>query len=146
MLIQGLMLRIAQRPCSRCVTNGKEESCVDVQHKKRGRPRLRDDRDTRYDPSRFPHPQDAAARRPLSIYPSGVPVGPGYAGPLFTDWLCHFANHLNQRTHGSQVPRTNTEHRPYPLPSTFADCCQRWRARGFPKYEDGLCKDITGFY
>ncbi|KAH7165495.1 hypothetical protein EDB81DRAFT_638935 [Dactylonectria macrodidyma] len=61
----------AQRPCSRCITNGKEESCVDVQHKKRGRPRLRDDRDTRYDPSRFPNPQDAAARRPLSIYPSG---------------------------------------------------------------------------
>ncbi|KAF4429993.1 Transcription activator of gluconeogenesis ERT1 [Fusarium acutatum] len=54
-----------------------EESCVDVQHKKRGRPRLRDDRETRYDPSRFPHPQDATARRPLSIYPSGVPIGPG---------------------------------------------------------------------
>ncbi|SCN89208.1 uncharacterized protein FFMR_04987 [Fusarium fujikuroi] len=68
---------IAQRPCSRCITNGKEESCVDVQHKKRGRPRLRDDRETRYDPSRFPHPQDTTARRPLSIYPSGVPMGPG---------------------------------------------------------------------
>ncbi|KAF4973520.1 hypothetical protein FZEAL_9303 [Fusarium zealandicum] len=26
---------------------------------------------------RFPHPQDAVARRPLSIYPSGVPMGPG---------------------------------------------------------------------
>ncbi|KAM5348177.1 hypothetical protein ACJ41O_008001 [Fusarium nematophilum] len=71
----------AQRPCSRCITNGKEESCVDVQHKKRGRPRLRDDRDTRYDPSRFPHPQDAAARRPLSIYPSNVPMGPGEPMP-----------------------------------------------------------------
>lgn len=67
----------AQRPCSRCITNGKEDSCVDVQHKKRGRPRLRDDRDTRYDPSRFPHPQDAAARRPLSIYPSGGAMGSG---------------------------------------------------------------------
>ncbi|QGI91238.1 hypothetical protein CEK26_004307 [Fusarium fujikuroi] len=68
-------------PCKRahlrCITNGKEESCVDVQHKKRGRPRLRDDRETRYDPSRFPHPQDTTARRPLSIYPSGVPMGPG---------------------------------------------------------------------
>ncbi|KAH8656764.1 hypothetical protein BGZ61DRAFT_486536 [Ilyonectria robusta] len=61
----------AQRPCSRCITNGKDYSCVDMQHKKRGRPRRRDDRDTRYDPSQFPHPQDAAARRPLSIYPSG---------------------------------------------------------------------------
>ncbi|KAG8667096.1 hypothetical protein FPOAC1_011918 [Fusarium poae] len=67
----------AQRPCSRCITNGKEDACIDVQHKKRGRPRLRDDRETRYDPSRFPHPQDAAVRRPLSIYPSGAPIGPG---------------------------------------------------------------------
>ncbi|RSL39465.1 hypothetical protein CEP53_014031 [Fusarium sp. AF-6] len=99
MMIQGLMLRIAQRPCSRCVTNGKEESCVDVQHKKRGRPRLRDDRDTRYDPSRFPHPQDAAARRPLSIYPSGVPLGPGE----------HMAPRYLERT-------LNTDPSPYPAP------------------------------
>ncbi|KAH7124650.1 hypothetical protein EDB81DRAFT_846952 [Dactylonectria macrodidyma] len=62
-------------PCKRthlrCITNGKEDSCVDMQHKKRGRPRLKDDRDMRYDTLRFPHPPDAAARRPLSIYPSG---------------------------------------------------------------------------
>ncbi|OQO00265.1 hypothetical protein B0A48_14052 [Cryoendolithus antarcticus] len=32
-----------QRPCGRCVTSGKQETCVDVAHKKRGRPRLRDD-------------------------------------------------------------------------------------------------------
>ncbi|KAK1256111.1 hypothetical protein MKX07_008370 [Trichoderma sp. CBMAI-0711] len=42
----------AQRPCSRCLGNGKEDSCVDVQHKKRGRPRLRDERDARFDPTR----------------------------------------------------------------------------------------------
>ncbi|KAM0261700.1 hypothetical protein ACHAQJ_002152 [Trichoderma viride] len=63
----------AQRPCSRCLGNGKEEACVDVQHKKRGRPRLRDERDGRFDPTRFSHPQDAALRRPLSIYPSAMP-------------------------------------------------------------------------
>ncbi|KAL7938191.1 hypothetical protein V8C35DRAFT_291162 [Trichoderma chlorosporum] len=62
----------AQRPCSRCLGNGKEDACVDVQHKKRGRPRLRDERDARFDPSRYAHPQDAALRRPLSIYPSGM--------------------------------------------------------------------------
>ncbi|KAF7547128.1 hypothetical protein G7046_g9099 [Stylonectria norvegica] len=72
----------SQRPCSRCLSNGKEESCVDVQHKKRGRPRLRDDRDARYDPSRFPHPQDVALMRPLSIYPSGGSMGSGYEDPL----------------------------------------------------------------
>lgn len=32
-----------QRPCARCVASGKQDSCVDVVHKKRGRPRLRDD-------------------------------------------------------------------------------------------------------
>ncbi|KAF2495955.1 hypothetical protein BU16DRAFT_549623 [Lophium mytilinum] len=31
-----------QRPCIRCLHAGKQDSCRDVQHKKRGRPRLRD--------------------------------------------------------------------------------------------------------
>ncbi|EPS36009.1 hypothetical protein H072_10515 [Dactylellina haptotyla CBS 200.50] len=31
-----------QRPCPRCISTGKQDSCVDVEHKKRGRPRLRD--------------------------------------------------------------------------------------------------------
>ncbi|KAK9422527.1 putative Zn(2)-C6 fungal-type domain-containing protein [Seiridium unicorne] len=57
----------AQRPCSRCLSNGKEDACVDVQHKKRGRPRLRDDRETRFDSSRFQHPADPM-RRPVSLY------------------------------------------------------------------------------
>lgn len=65
---QVLTKIIAQRPCSRCRSNGKEDACVDVQHKKRGRPRLRDDRDARYDMSR-PQAAQEAARRPLSIYP-----------------------------------------------------------------------------
>ncbi|KAF1915260.1 hypothetical protein BDU57DRAFT_588168 [Ampelomyces quisqualis] len=34
-----------QRPCGRCVASEKQDTCKDVQHKKRGRPRLRDDRD-----------------------------------------------------------------------------------------------------
>ncbi|CAI0643097.1 unnamed protein product [Colletotrichum noveboracense] len=72
----------AQRPCSRCTSNGKEDACVDVQHKKRGRPRLRDDREGRYGPSTYPHPQDAAAaRRPLSLYSSGGPIS-GYDDPI----------------------------------------------------------------
>ncbi|KAF2401326.1 hypothetical protein EJ06DRAFT_387423 [Trichodelitschia bisporula] len=33
------------RPCARCVGSGKQATCIDVEHKKRGRPRLRDDRD-----------------------------------------------------------------------------------------------------
>ncbi|KIW97817.1 uncharacterized protein Z519_01401 [Cladophialophora bantiana CBS 173.52] len=40
----------SSRPCRRCVQSGKEDSCVDVEHKKRGRPPLK--------------PDDASARRP----------------------------------------------------------------------------------
>jgi hypothetical protein len=59
--------------------NGKEDACVDVQHKKRGRPRLRDDRDARFDGSRFPSGPDAAAlRRPLGMSYPGGSIGSGY--------------------------------------------------------------------
>ncbi|EME40882.1 hypothetical protein DOTSEDRAFT_74440 [Dothistroma septosporum NZE10] len=33
------------RPCARCVASGKQDTCYDVQHKKRGRPRLREEGD-----------------------------------------------------------------------------------------------------
>ncbi|UNI21656.1 hypothetical protein JDV02_007628 [Purpureocillium takamizusanense] len=65
----------AQRPCSRCLSNGKEDACVDVQHKKRGRPRLRDDRDTRYDALRIPSYTDISAHRPFAVYAPGGLVG-----------------------------------------------------------------------
>ncbi|RKF82915.1 putative c6 zinc finger domain containing protein [Golovinomyces cichoracearum] len=58
----------AQRPCSRCVSNGKEDCCVDVQHKKRGRPRLRDERDSRYDSLTSGLSSADLIRRPLSFY------------------------------------------------------------------------------
>lgn len=32
------------RPCTRCVLSGKEESCQDAVHKRRGRPRINDSR------------------------------------------------------------------------------------------------------
>lgn len=61
---------IAQRPCSRCLSNGKEDTCVDVQHKKRGRPRLRDEREPRYEVlgPNYPPPPDKMMRRPLLLY------------------------------------------------------------------------------
>ncbi|KAI1436617.1 hypothetical protein GGR50DRAFT_197921 [Xylaria sp. CBS 124048] len=66
----------AQRPCARCLSNGKEDTCIDVQHKKRGRPRLRDDRESRFDASSFGHPQDPTILRPPSLY------GPAGGAPL----------------------------------------------------------------
>ena len=71
---------IAQRPCSRCLSNGKEDACVDVQHKKRGRPRLRDDSHRGFE-ARFPHPAEQPIRRPVSLYsPANVP--PAFEDPL----------------------------------------------------------------
>ncbi|KAI9301720.1 hypothetical protein BJ944DRAFT_271048 [Cunninghamella echinulata] len=32
----------AERPCKRCISVGKTDSCYDIQHKKRGRPKIRD--------------------------------------------------------------------------------------------------------
>lgn len=59
------------------MSNGKEDACIDVQHKKRGRPRLRDDREPRFDTGRFAHPPDPAIRRPLSLYtPASAPPIP----------------------------------------------------------------------
>ncbi|KAI1095817.1 hypothetical protein F5B19DRAFT_268918 [Rostrohypoxylon terebratum] len=74
----------AQRPCSRCLSNGKEDSCVDVQHKKRGRPRLRDDNQPRFDAgARFPHPADPSLRRPVSLYsPISAVSASSYDDPL----------------------------------------------------------------
>lgn len=74
---------IAQRPCSRCLTNNKEDACVDVQHKKRGRPRLREERDLRYDLSgrggTGGHPAEAASHRPQMIYGQhAASMGSGY--------------------------------------------------------------------
>jgi hypothetical protein len=64
------LLEIAQRPCSRCLTNGKEEACIDVQHKKRGRPRLRDEREQRFEGlgQTFAPQADHSIRRPISLY------------------------------------------------------------------------------
>ncbi|KAK0643633.1 hypothetical protein B0T16DRAFT_186847 [Cercophora newfieldiana] len=69
----------AQRPCSRCMTNGKEDLCIDVQHKKRGRPRLRDDG------PRFGSGSDAM-RRPMgqSLYGPGSSMAEPIA-PRFSD-------------------------------------------------------------
>ncbi|KAI9679407.1 MAG: hypothetical protein M1817_005429 [Caeruleum heppii] len=53
------------RPCQRCVTAGKEGSCVDIQHKKRGRPRLRDDRSS--------HPTTTAQASRAAQRPARLP-------------------------------------------------------------------------
>lgn len=71
----------SQRPCSRCVTHGKEDTCVDVRHKKRGRPRLRDDRESRMEAARFPHGPESGARRSSNIRPASMGQSLFYNSP-----------------------------------------------------------------
>ncbi|KAK4235511.1 hypothetical protein C8A03DRAFT_46378 [Achaetomium macrosporum] len=73
-------------PCKkahlRCISTNKEGACVDVQHKKRGRPRLRDDSQTKYEAARYGSGADAM-RRPLwSAYGPGPALGMVYDDPL----------------------------------------------------------------
>ncbi|KAH7030825.1 uncharacterized protein B0I36DRAFT_114461 [Microdochium trichocladiopsis] len=71
----------AQRPCSRCLSNGKDDACVDVQHKKRGRPRLRDDRESRFETARYAQPDEPLSRR-SSLYSPAISTATSYDDPL----------------------------------------------------------------
>jgi len=78
---------LAQRPCSRCLSNGKEDTCVDVQYKKGSRPRLRDEREARYEVvgAGYPTPTapDVSMRRPLSLFsPADAPMAHSSGDPL----------------------------------------------------------------
>ncbi|KAL4946801.1 hypothetical protein BDV06DRAFT_208444 [Aspergillus oleicola] len=59
------------RPCNRCVLSGKADTCVDVTHKKRGRPPLKADEGslrsyaTQLDPRGAPGDQGPQIRRPM---------------------------------------------------------------------------------
>ncbi|KAK9345835.1 hypothetical protein V1522DRAFT_406192 [Lipomyces starkeyi] len=64
------------RPCQRCINLGKQDTCVDVRHKKRGRPRIRDD------PSSTPRSSSASASSsPSSSYSIAPPRGQGNIAP-----------------------------------------------------------------
>ncbi|KFX98604.1 hypothetical protein O988_04279 [Pseudogymnoascus sp. VKM F-3808] len=62
----------AQRPCSRCQSNNKEDACIDMVHKKRGRPRLRDDHNTRLEQPSIASP-DPLHRRPAQHFAASSP-------------------------------------------------------------------------
>ncbi|TVY16531.1 hypothetical protein LARI1_G005218 [Lachnellula arida] len=97
-------LTIAQRPCSRCLANGKEDACVDVQHKKRGRPRLRDEREQRYESMGpgYPHPQhDASIRRPLSFHSAEASMTPAFS----SDSLHRSGSYRVLKSQGPLAPR-----------------------------------------
>ncbi|KZM22744.1 uncharacterized protein EKO05_0001515 [Ascochyta rabiei] len=95
-----------QRPCGRCVASGKQDTCKDVLHKKRGRPRLRDDRD-------FTRP-DEGRQQPDRSLGSSLPV---------TDAFAHQAPHPASHPHPHRVvdsPHTSVAQRENSIPSVVA--------------------------
>ncbi|KAK5112614.1 hypothetical protein LTR62_003929 [Meristemomyces frigidus] len=61
-----------QRPCSRCVSSGKQDTCVDVQHKKRGRPRLREEGEFRTLGAGDSSPPEPAVAGPSQVTPRPI--------------------------------------------------------------------------
>ncbi|KAF2856338.1 hypothetical protein T440DRAFT_105792 [Plenodomus tracheiphilus IPT5] len=105
-----------QRPCGRCVSSGKQDSCKDVQHKKRGRPRLRDDRE-------FTRPEDG--RPPSAASSSHRPAGPvrvmmGTAsGPEFSNMSSNIAP-SSDSSHASHVGGVGVTASSYPAGPNLA--------------------------
>jgi len=67
----------SQQPCSRCLSNGKEDTCVDSQHKARGRPRLQDERKSMSENiGQSYSANEASMSLSLVAVPSGAPTRP----------------------------------------------------------------------
>ncbi|KAF2721572.1 hypothetical protein K431DRAFT_303329 [Polychaeton citri CBS 116435] len=122
------------RPCARCVATGKQDTCYDVQHKKRGRPRLREESEFRVEiSSSMIGPPNAAvtAGQPLTRpiagtrerradsfrslkshtseeSPSFAASSPAYAPPLIPH-----PRHVRQQSSTSSFP---SSYAPQPLP------------------------------
>ncbi|KAL5352115.1 hypothetical protein ACLOAV_002060 [Pseudogymnoascus australis] len=62
----------ASERISDATSNNKEDACIDMVHKKRGRPRLRDDHNTRLDQPVHPQP-DLLHRRPAPHFSTSSP-------------------------------------------------------------------------
>lgn len=105
------------RPCARCIASGKQDTCFDVQHKKRGRPRLREESEFKVEQMvpeqsmRTPIPAAAgpSTARPIAATrhrrteslrslrsqtsegssPAGIPT-PGYAPPALQAPFSYF--------------------------------------------------------
>jgi hypothetical protein len=69
----------SSRPCRRCVQSGKEESCVDVEHKKRGRPPLKPEGSSTSSYLTSPLTTSAASLGG----PPNFPPGSAYAQPSY---------------------------------------------------------------
>lgn len=64
------------RPCRRCINLGKTDTCIDVRHKKRGRPRLRDREHSANSATMFSASNSSSSPR------QGVPSTPPHYGQM----------------------------------------------------------------
>lgn len=89
------------RPCRRCINLGKSDTCVDVQHKKRGRPRLKD-RPTSQSgvmPIRSHNLTPSPSSETGHFRTSGLSSELPYAPPASADSIVH----VTGMTHGGAV-------------------------------------------
>ncbi|KAM3424055.1 hypothetical protein BST61_g11394 [Cercospora zeina] len=91
------------RPCTRCVSTGKQDTCFDVQHKKRGRPRLRDDSNSK-----------VARTVPDRAVPTPMHIGGFEAG------LRNIATPRSRRTESFRSVRSEDETRPVTSEGTIS--------------------------
>ncbi|OAD75165.1 Zn(2)-C6 fungal-specific transcription factor, partial [Phycomyces blakesleeanus NRRL 1555(-)] len=82
------------RPCNRCIAVGKTDTCYDIQHKKRGRPKLRDKQSspTKPGPSKAALSSTAGAR-------STYMLTPGLANSSFS--MTTFPDYIPEPRHTS---------------------------------------------
>ncbi|PWN32527.1 uncharacterized protein FA14DRAFT_157237 [Meira miltonrushii] len=64
------------RPCRRCINLGKTDTCIDVRHKKRGRPRLRDREHSANSTTMFSASNSSSSPR------QGIPSTPPHYGQM----------------------------------------------------------------
>jgi len=129
-------LIIANRPCRRCVSLDKQDTCVDVQHKRRGRPRLKDTAPTigghqsQRRPSYLHRHVSHDDSRKYHISSSNSSSAPYPRESIRRDY-----QHHRSFSQGSQS--NNPQHHPYahPTPPTSA---------GYPTHN--VMRNLPGYY
>ncbi|KAF2691282.1 hypothetical protein K458DRAFT_287142 [Lentithecium fluviatile CBS 122367] len=107
-----------QRPCGRCVASGKQETCKDVQHKKRGRPRLRDDKefgrseDARTAPSQLMGAPSTSGPEPYPLQSPFIthraPEPPRVLGSTREEDIANIRQHHTTVAQGRPPPRVGS--------------------------------------
>ncbi|ORX94092.1 hypothetical protein K493DRAFT_315661 [Basidiobolus meristosporus CBS 931.73] len=93
------------RPCKRCIAMGKTDTCIDIQHKKRGRPKIRDRKSDSY-------LQDSNYSQIINLNPTPTPVPVPAPAPIPPPIHAYTTQTDLQSTSGSSSSSTVTNNVP----------------------------------